>query len=531
MSRDANGGDENRAPNHNASNGLDKDRFQPYPNGSDSADSTPTGNSSSKRTPSTTHPYQMSEAFANRHHHCERVDSLNRGIWTSFGPGGTAENPTGPATEMYLRCNHDGCSRIDWRTVHGLQCHIVKNHEQPKGTIGSLEKALERYGVPIQEVEDFEREHGRGSGGTMADPKNLKMKLKTKIQDIPGKTRTPSSYGVDPDIRPAGYRPSPTGTEDSPSTSNGVKKSPELASGQLKLARQDPYAPPAANAPSYSYTPVRSAWMGINGPSMQPGRDSESKPLQSDLGTPINSEQQSPSRDGLANGVSVVTPPSTVTVASRPETSQMPHRSPFAPVNHQLVYDTSAFSTKQPSPPPKAAEARPQEPKTNSNQTKPPAPTETKTKDEDIEMSGMPEAISEQPKENGITESPVKEKSPEPGKPIEPAPTVDDHHSETIEVDNSAGKETNGPTTRRSNISSPTMTTRSIAASTPGSVRRPSRRSSVARSSQPVEVENESVRVSEDGDKDDKDVKEEKGVKEEPRRSITGRVLRRGTKY
>ena len=129
-----------------------------------------------KRTPSTTHPYTQSEAFNNRHHKCERVDALNRGIWTSHGQGGTAENPTGPKVQMYLRCSHENCLRIDWRTVHGLQCHIVKNHEQPKGTIGSLEKALDRYGVPVSEVEEYERVHGPGSGGTMADPKNTKPK-------------------------------------------------------------------------------------------------------------------------------------------------------------------------------------------------------------------------------------------------------------------------------------------------------------------------------------------------------------------
>lgn len=85
-----------------------------------------------------------------------------------------------PPVEMYLVCDHDGCRRIDWRTVHGLQCHIVKNHEQPKGTIGSLEKALDRYGVPVREIEEHERQHGPGSGGTMADPKNAKVRTKAK---------------------------------------------------------------------------------------------------------------------------------------------------------------------------------------------------------------------------------------------------------------------------------------------------------------------------------------------------------------
>ena len=144
-----------------------------------------------KRTPSTTHPYQMSEAFANRHHHCERTDELGRGIWTSYGYMGSPEVPTGPAVEMYLRCNHDDCKRIDWRTVHGLQCHIVKNHGQPKGTIGSLEKALAIYGVPLSEVVDFEKNHGLGSAGQMADPKNQKIKIKTR--EAMQKSESPAS--------------------------------------------------------------------------------------------------------------------------------------------------------------------------------------------------------------------------------------------------------------------------------------------------------------------------------------------------
>ena len=176
-----------------------------------------------KRTPSTTHPYQMSEAFANRHHHCERVDGLNRGIWTSHGPGGTQDRPTGPAVEMYLRCNHDDCRRIDWRTVHGLQCHIVKNHEQPKGTIGSLEKALDRYGVPVREVEEYEKEHGEGTGGTVADPKNLKIKNKNK--EAINRKSTPGSYRIDPTARPAGYKPNPAGYRDSPTVPSSTPRS------------------------------------------------------------------------------------------------------------------------------------------------------------------------------------------------------------------------------------------------------------------------------------------------------------------
>lgn len=168
-----------------------------------------------KRTPSTTHPYTQSEAFNNRHHKCERVDALNRGIWTSYGPGGTVDHPTGPKVEMYLRCSHENCMRIDWRTVHGLQCHIVKNHEQPKGTIGSLEKALDKYGVPVSQIEEYERMHGPGSGGTMADPKNTKPKSRV-----------------------------------TPRTSDIMPVVVTLGNAQVQLPSESPTPPPAASAPN-----------------------------------------------------------------------------------------------------------------------------------------------------------------------------------------------------------------------------------------------------------------------------------------
>jgi hypothetical protein len=127
-------------------------------------------NLSGKRKASTTHPYSQSEAFANRHQHCDRTDELDRGIWTYFGPGGTKEAPTvAGKKEMYLRCDHNDCMRLDWKTIHGLQCHIVKNHGVAKGTIGSLELALGRYGVEVQEVEEHEKKHGLGSAGNMVE--------------------------------------------------------------------------------------------------------------------------------------------------------------------------------------------------------------------------------------------------------------------------------------------------------------------------------------------------------------------------
>lgn len=156
---------------------------------------------SGKRKASTTHPYSQSEAFANRHHHCERTDELDRGIWMYFGPGGTKEAPTvAGKKEMYLRCSHDGCMRLDWKTVHGLQCHIVKTHGVPKGTIGSLERALEKYGVEVQEVEGHEKKHGPGSAGATVE-KVARGRPRNRLSD---ETVMPSSGpAAGPKVRPA----------------------------------------------------------------------------------------------------------------------------------------------------------------------------------------------------------------------------------------------------------------------------------------------------------------------------------------
>ena len=265
-------------------------RPQPYSKSADQTparasvddEKTPVGSgSTNKRTPSTTHPYQMSEAFANRHHHCERTDSLNRGIWTWYGLGGTQERPTAPATEMYLVCNHDGCRRIDWRTVHGLQCHIVKNHEIPKGTIGSLEKALAAYGVPVSEIEAIEKRDGVGSGGTMADPKNLK--IKSRLRESGG---TPLSAQKQ-------YQPNES---DSPVPVLGPRKSGSAVSshlpiqnesnsepGRTPLSVQPQYRPSESDGPS-SYRGPRKSGPTIsphlpiqNQP--KPEVDSERKPI------------------------------------------------------------------------------------------------------------------------------------------------------------------------------------------------------------------------------------------------------------
>ncbi|KIW74435.1 hypothetical protein Z517_12375 [Fonsecaea pedrosoi CBS 271.37] len=542
LSRPLNDSDPNRTPNHPANNGVESNHFHSYPGAPNTSNSTPQTGSASKRTPSTTHPYQMSEAFANRHHHCERVDTLNRGVWTSYGPGGTAEHPTGPAVEMYLRCNHDGCSRIDWRTVHGLQCHIVKNHDQPKGTIGSLDKALERYGVPVKEVEEFEFRHGRGTAGTMADPKNLKMKLKTKVQSF-GRVGTPGSFSVDPEARPAGYRPSPAATDDSPTMSEGLKRSPDTATtngsqnraaGNENGGQSTPQT--ATSSPATTHTAARSGWMGVNAPSAPATVEPEPKRLQGDFSSiDAPSNEDSTNAQSTPSGAALPTPTSTIhVVTSRPQSrdtitivgtgTTSPHQQPSnAPV--------------RPEPPASSPQAQPNQVKREEDkqeaQLTGQEPSNRKDKDQDVQMTGTAEDDQAKANEIRVNGTNNVEKNGAPEK-VAHAPDLATEQSDVIEIDGGASKDASTVTIRRSTIQSPTITTRSLTATTPGSARRPSRRSSAARKS--VDTEGDTSRPakneSDDKEKDDKDGRDEKTEKEntrlEPRRSLTGRILRRG---
>lgn len=477
-----------------------------------SANSTPA--TTGKRTPSTTHPYQMSEAFANRHHHCERVDDLNRGIWTSHGPGGTQDHPTGPPTEMYLRCNHDNCRRIDWRTVHGLQCHIVKSHEQPKGTIGSLEKALDRYGVPVKEVEQYEREHGEGTGGTMADPKNLKIKNKTREQaGFGGRKSTPGSYGIDPNARPAGYKPSPNA---SPSAMHAVPR----------FAGHVPY--PTANASSGSRTPPNvSGWSSVNNSAYGPSRPpmDTSKQLQGDAvmkdaptpTPPTSKASESGPPPGERRPYDFMPRPFEYPPRPHPPTPQGEVRSPTTTSNPALSSRPAAELQSTPPQMPRwgaATETRTLGPawgpstsqpaeKTNKHEV----PSET-SKDADTVMG---DAAPEKPIDPSAKPEPTKIEaaSHEVDKPVEPAPKTDAPTepaapaADAMDVDTAEKKDepvepmpalatekadpdskdpnasSNGPAGGTRSAQSPLISNKPLSA--PTSVKRMSRRSSVAR--------------------------------------------------
>ena len=558
------------------SNGIDSTRFHSY---TSTPATTPTlaANTASKRTPSTTHPYQMSEAFANRHHHCERVDALNRGIWTSYGVGGTQENPTGPATEMYLRCNHDGCSRIDWRTVHGLQCHIVKNHEQPKGTIGSLDKALEKYGVPVKEVEDFEREHGRGSAGTVADPKNHKIKVKTKeaLTARPyARTGTPGSYGIDPQARPAGYRPSPTPTSDSPTLSDEVKRSPvtgftngvpkDIPSNEpsVRASQVPPPVTVPSNTNSFPSVPgphmrsdYRTDWLGRPMQMQAPSRlEPDQKKLQGDFGasslpSPTQSNAPTLARPGAVGGQTLPDQSPAVSGAPPAAAAAAPSMGPTAPEPsnpNAVAANTAPANVPAPNVPVTAPPA-PEAPMTTSEAKQVQPKSEQDDSNGIKQNTAQPQEADKDTHMTG-TDQPQVDKSTSvangDGKTAQTSsnqashPPEDNHEdqSETIVVDGETGKAINDTSgARKSNLQSPTIMAKALPATTPGSARRPSRRLSAARRSVDVDADASYAKESrgvtnptgETDEKDDKDSKDER-EKTPQRRFASGRVLRRG---
>ncbi|KAL2408295.1 hypothetical protein ABEF93_000929 [Exophiala dermatitidis] len=555
-----------KTPNHSmGGDGMENTRFHAYQTPS-AILAHPAG--SNKRAPSTTHPYQMSEAFANRHHHCERVDSLNRGIWTSYGVGGTKDNPTGPPVEMYLRCNHDGCSRIDWRTVHGLQCHIVKNHLQPKGTIGSLDKALEKYGVPVKEVEDYERIHGRGSAGTMADPKNHKMKTKSSEASVAsedGGDRAPGSYVIDPEARPAGYRPSSTSTVDSAPVSEEAKTSPKpaLQNGTQKDSAsrvEEPKQSAVGPTPPVPPTPAgrsfsSSRWLN----SYMLARETEAEPkrLQGDFGM---SETQS-RHDVDSRGVSSQqpinngdhAPPDRADEATAPKSSPTATgeanpapRTTSSPTASSVTLPSAKGSTDpplDPAPEATALEARDQKQPAQDDGTTTEnaiAPQSTDNQQGQAPSSAEQDAgkgadgnINGQSAGGKSEDIKVEELAQPDGAAQVESPS---DPSETIVVDGQSGKEA---PTRKKIPQSPSIANKSITTTTttPTSVRRMSRRSSAARRS--VDVDGDAghgkdarattTTVEEDGeDNEGKEEKEKDTVKPGPRRSMPGRSLRRG---
>ncbi|KAL9107722.1 MAG: hypothetical protein Q9227_007437 [Pyrenula ochraceoflavens] len=108
------------------------------PPGVQRTETPPSVSAKRERGPST-HPYMYSEAFAKRHVKCDREDQYGRGIWHHDTSN----------TDRYIRCWHDNCGRMDWKTLHGFACHIVRRHDLPKGTLQGIQDCLEKYGVEV----------------------------------------------------------------------------------------------------------------------------------------------------------------------------------------------------------------------------------------------------------------------------------------------------------------------------------------------------------------------------------------------
>jgi hypothetical protein len=151
---------------------------------------------------------------------------------------------------------------------------------------------------------------------------------------------------------------------------------------------------------------------------------------------------------------------------------------------------------------------------------------QTKDKEGDVQMTGMGEQKAEPEKKDGDESSrgPVESEK-------KAAAEVAEEQPKTIVVDGDPNKD--GGAAKRSAFQSPIMTAKPMPATTPGSGRRPSRRSSIARKSVDVETDGSHPQEAEDrDDKDSKDSKDDRSEREsarnEPRRSMTGRLLRRG---
>lgn len=484
-----------------------------------------------KRTPSTTHPYQMSEAFANRHHHCERTDELGRGIWTSYGYMGSHEVPTGPAVEMYLRCNHDDCKRIDWRTVHGLQCHIVKNHGQPKGTIGSLEKALAIYGVPLNEVVEHEKVHGLGSAGQMADPKNQKIKNRTR--EAMQKSESPASGDMStPTLTPSASYTSnatPLGGPLFPPTpsrgASGEHKGMVTDLGPLKnvtdWSGRQGSAGEAPARPNNNFVAVRSTWSSYVPPT-GPARNKENSSPRPSVGQspvlPIQSNAPTAVQDTTqltANALPNMKPATTATTevskaATTAEQAAQPGAQPTAEANTTAESSNATVEPKDPVST-MTSEAEAQVPKEEPAMHQTPVNTASATPQVDDE------AVPEKSVEKSKTSEPqTLTQIAEPPQQPPATPGRRPSRRESVTLSRSAHKEFEAPSMQSPKISK-------------AENKRGGRRASVAVSTASVSA---NASVDGDGEKSGDDA-EIGGGKESvktagSRRNATGRFLRKG---
>lgn len=203
-----------------------------------------------KRGPST-HPYMFSEAFAKRHGNCDRKDSQGRGIWRH-----EATN-----TDRYIRCNHDNCGRMDWKTLHGFACHIVRRHDVPKGTLQGIQDALDRYGYEVGQA-------GNQSGPSSSHHITPNAPITPITPPVPGQTtkkqQSPDEDDESPDgpaYRMQGTTPEPYHEElvysdDSESEGSPKEEAPDRLEVGDALRAGDLNKEPAIPKPAPADTPT-----------------------------------------------------------------------------------------------------------------------------------------------------------------------------------------------------------------------------------------------------------------------------------
>lgn len=448
--------------------------------------------------------------------------------------------PTGPSVEMYLRCNHDACKRIDWKTVHGLQCHIVKNHEQPKGTIGSLERALAIYGVPVSEIQEYESVHGLGSAGQMADPKNQKIKNKTK--EAMQKSQSPGSADAStPSVTPSASYTSNGTALGGPMFPHTPSRVPDAMSGRPTTDRGSLGNETQAKPDNDSFKVVRSNWLpyepqqttspkdrgAFGKPPMEVSVSTSDVPMPISIAPIETSEKVLP----LANAVSVMDPATAAVMEiSRAEPkTEPPTAAPAAQTMLPLTAafeSTSATSVTSSEPP---AQVSKEDPVIHSEQKAgtatqpqpevPPQPEEQPQANKEKETTlSEPKILSElMTLEAELSTQTITGPESAPQPPTTPARRPS--RRESVSLSKSAQKDAAAAV-----MPSPKMNKADAGGKRAGAGRRPSAAISAA---------SMSANASGDGSGDEGEQKTDSGAKRAgmstgPRRTAAGRYLRKG---
>jgi hypothetical protein len=92
------------------------------------------------------------EVSRDRFCYCEAVDNYGCGMWRRGRDDGAG---THSSHQVYILCHHGQCGRMNWKTIHGFRCHITRCHKEARSP-GTVDKILQRYGVPVAAVQNPE---------------------------------------------------------------------------------------------------------------------------------------------------------------------------------------------------------------------------------------------------------------------------------------------------------------------------------------------------------------------------------------